>query len=84
MPDAEIHQLPPLVRPERPVPVTVWDAKDKEWWPGFAVAWQGDRVSVEYSKGIGMKCIGWVKAAEVKRVTEFMQDIDSGTPRPGA
>lgn len=72
MPDAEVHALPPLVRAEPPVPVAVHEKG--EWLAGFVVAWRGDRVHVEYSRGIGMKHLGWFPAGHVRRVGEELPE----------
>lgn len=49
--DAEVYQrqLLPLVRPDRPVPVTVLAAGELR--PGAVPAWRGDRVMAEYTWG---------------------------------
>lgn len=63
---APVVALPPLVRPDEEVPVEVLE--HGEWWPGFADAWRGDRVSVRYRKGVGMTHLGWFPADHVRRV----------------
>ncbi len=72
--DADVVHLPPLIRPDAAVPVVVLE--DGEWWPGFVKAWRGNRVSVAYTKALGMTHLSWVPADRVKRVEAFLQDIE--------
>lgn len=64
---ALVVALPPLVRPDQPVPVHV--LHEREWWPGAVVAWRGQRVSVEFTVGPGAKHLLWVPADHVRRDT---------------
>lgn len=62
-PDDVVH-LPPLVRPLRPGR----RARRREWWPGLADAWRGQRVSVSYKVGLA-----GVPADRVKRIEGLLQ-----------
>lgn len=55
----------PFVRLPAPIPVLI--AWQGEQWPGFALAWQGERVTVEFSAGAGLKHLQVVPAADVVR-----------------
>lgn len=56
---------PPQVRPPEPIPVEV--LHEGEWWPGQCLAWRGDRVSVRFSRGVGLTHLMWVPADAVRR-----------------
>ena len=56
--------LPPLVRLDPAVAVEV--LVDGEWWPGFASAYRGRRVSVSWRKGPGMQHVTWESAEHVR------------------
>lgn len=65
-PAADVVGLPPLVRLDPPVAVEV--LADWECWPGLAMAWRGQRVSVSWSKGPGLNYRTWEPAERVRRV----------------
>jgi len=62
---AEVIGLPLLVRLDPAVAVEV--LVDGEWWPGFASAYRGRRVSVSWRKGLGMQHVTWEPADHVRR-----------------
>ena len=62
---AKVIGMPPLVRLDPAVAVEV--LVDGEWWPGFASAYRGRRVSVSWSKGPGMRHLTWEPADRVRR-----------------
>lgn len=62
---AEVIGMPPVVRLDPPVEVEV--LAGGEWWPGFASAYRGRRVSVSWSKGPGMRHLTWEPADHVRR-----------------
>lgn len=64
--DAEVHELAPLVRPERPVAVTVLDGGQRH--PGAVTSWRADWVLAEYTTAPGLKYLRWLPADRVRRL----------------
>ena len=64
--DANAADLPPRVSLDPPAEIEV--RADGEWWPGTATAYRGRRISVPYSRGIGLNHMTWVPADQVRRV----------------
>ena len=64
--EATVLGVPGLVRLNPPVPVEVW--AQREWWPGWANAYRGERVSCRWSRGPGLNHLTWQPAEHVRRV----------------
>jgi hypothetical protein len=69
--DAEVIVLPPLRRPDQPVPVTVLEVDGE--WPGFVTAWRGVEALAVYATAGGRQHVRWLPADQVRRVEGLLK-----------
>lgn len=74
-----MHVLPPLRRPDKPVPVVVVDGGE---WPGFVTAWRGERVLAVFSKAPGVQLVRWLPADQVRGGEGFLQERRDAVVEP--